>query len=508
MNRDRSLTPFSIRFVLAAAALVALSLASAKGHGSYSSAAIVWALLALGAAVAACGRRAGEPARALDWLGPVALAGVVLGLAPQCWISDWNCVWMPLLIVPGLLFLAVQAVRGELRTPSLPLAVLAAAALLLSGRAVAYTKDLLAEDQTIALFVIRAAAGAGFLLIAAQVGLDLGATGEQGPGFRLRLFLLFAAGAILRIAAVVAWPEPSIDVYTWLRDAPRALLAGRNPYTTEYILNTEVAAYPPLPIVLTVPFSAVGLDVRYANVAGDLAAALVLYLFGRRQGRHLLGALAAGAYLNLPGVPFMLQNAWFEPMLAALLGSGLLLADRGWWGGNLLLGVGLTGKQFGLPMLVPVWRARRGRQGMLLLGIGLATALVILPFFLWSPAAFVHVVLTLHLAIWPDIQSLTVRSAAYHLFGLTVPGWLTAAVTLLLIGWVSWRIPNKESATGLWMGTVLLVFSLLYVKGYFNYFYLCNYLFLLGLAALKPEGEALRIRQQVPAPRECHRASA
>jgi hypothetical protein len=367
-------------------------------------------------------------------------------------------------------------------------------AVLLSGRAALQTQAL-GGNHPLALLTVRMAAGLGFLLVAVMVGLDLAAPSGRGFAFRARLILLFAAGAVLRLAALAAWPEPAIDVFVWLHESPHALLAGHNPYAPDNGVLVGLATYPPLPIVLTMPFAALGLDVRLANVVGDLIAALVLHRAALRAGRPLLGALTAGAYLNLPGVPFMLQNAWYEPMLAALLGSGLLLAERGRWIGNLLLGLGLTGKQFGLPLAVPLWSAacREGgrRAASFLAGIALAGALVILPFFLWSPGAFLNAVLYFHLAIGPDMLSLTVRSAIYRIIGAQLPGWVWGLITLLLTVWVARRTPRTGGGgrTALWMGAVLLLFCLFFVKGYFNYFYLCSYLFLLGLAALNPEGD-------------------
>ena len=163
-----------------------------------------------------------------------------------------------------------------------------------------------------------------------------------------------------------------------------------------------------------------------------------------------------------------------------------MLADRGYRFGNLLLGLGLTGKQFGLPLLAPVWKASRGERIPLVVGIALAIVLVIVPFFVWSPRSFLDGVLYLHLAMAPDLNSLTLRSAVFHLLGISIPGSIAAVSTMVLIGWITWRAPATKAAAGLWMATTLLVFCLLFAKGYFNYFYLCSYLFLLGTAALDP----------------------
>src|SRR5262249_29605879 len=81
MNPGGSLSPASLRFVLAVVALVALNLACAATNGFYSRTAVLGALLALGAALAACVRRSDAPVRAPAWLGPTLLAGAALVLA-------------------------------------------------------------------------------------------------------------------------------------------------------------------------------------------------------------------------------------------------------------------------------------------------------------------------------------------------------------------------------------------------------------------------------------------
>jgi hypothetical protein len=444
------LSLFSAQFLCTVIALFALNQGVIRGHGFYSRTAALEAALALVAALVAC----------------------------LC-CSDASQ-------IPYSVRETKNGTPSRVHRP-LSLIPMAAAALYLSGKAFLLTRHQ-DEASLMGLMILRLSAGAGFVLIGLFSIFDLVRPERVRADFRVRLFLLFAAGALLRVTAVVIWPEPSIDVFVWLREAPRVLLAGHNPYVPENMSQGALAVYPPLPIVLAAPFTVLGLDVRYANVVCDIVAAWFLYAMARRRGQPLLGALIAGTYLNLPSVPFMLKNAWFEPMLAVFLAGGISLADRGNRLGNVLLGLGLTGKQFGLPLLFPLWRACRGRRKFLLAGVGLAIALVIVPFFLWSPANFLNAVLYQHLAIAPDFDSLTLRSAAHHLLGVTIPGWLAGGLAFLLIGCVAWRTPMKVGAAGLWMGTTLLIFSLLYIKGYFNYFYLCSYLFMLGLTAITPEG--------------------
>ena len=118
------------------------------------------------------------------------------------------------------------------------------------------------------------------------------------------LLLVVLAALAVRAIVLRISPDPVIDVYSWLRDASENASHGRNPYTqgittpygTERAIHFGVteapdpqpAAYPPLPFMLCVPFRALGLDVRWANIVGDLAAGIALFGVGARRGRPSL----------------------------------------------------------------------------------------------------------------------------------------------------------------------------------------------------------------------------
>src|SRR5262249_24081471 len=156
---------------------------------------------------------------------------------------------------------------------------------------------------------------------------------------------------------------------------------------------------------------------------------------------------------------------------------------RGRWPGYLLLGLGLTGKQFGLPLFLPLLRAHWRNWPALLLGLAAATLLFV-PFVLWDAKAFVDVVLVKHLKRQPMFDSITLGAGLYNLSGLTLPQPLWLGMAVAGIAWIAWKAPRDGVTTALWMGAALLVFCLCHTQGYFNYFYLCEFLLLLGAGAL------------------------
>ena len=489
------------RPTLALLAVLALNWAVAPSGGMYTHTAILLAVVSLGLALAAAllpehtwqvSPRLGNTVilRALQLL---AVLSAFEGVRKQ----DLAAAFVGL----GAVVLAVLWSTRK-RPPIAPSAgLLAGAALLLGGRGVLAAEVLYGDRKGERTILMLLAAGAGFALSAAWLpGLGAPRTEQPRRSFWALLVLVFVAGGLLRLSAVLASPDPVVDVWVALRDAPRYLLEGHNPYTASYPdpyaterarsfgidappHNAAFPFYPPLPFLVALPFHAVGLDVRLANVLADLLAGLVLFAAARRHTGARIGGLIATIYLFLPRVPFLIEHAWYEPMLAALVGGGLLLVERRRWGGYLLLGLGLTGKQFGLPMVLPVaWSQRRHWRG-LLLGIGLAT-LPIVPFLLWDPSAFLDVVLFKHLQRPAMLDSITVYTGVHQLLGVSLPRPPLLGAALVLIGWLTWKTPARSAASALWVGAVLLVFCLFHTQGYFNYFYLCQFLLLLGVASL------------------------
>jgi hypothetical protein len=508
------------RVLLAILSVATLILTINSGDGWYGRDRMAGTLAALGLAVAACALR---PER--QWRLPAALGWLLLcgiGIAEAVLFACTSRIFgrKHLLYGAAALTAALIVFVGRRRLRSLPALLVAALGLLLSGFAIFQTSLWYVERES-ARQAVDFLAGAGFLLTTTLV-LDLTAPQERRRGFGLRLALLFLAGLGLRGAAVMASPDPIIDAYSWLTHAPEHVLHGVNPYTAEYPspYTTERAvqhgmasvasaepvyarypAYPPLPILIALPFSAGRLDVRYANVVCDVIAALALFLAARQRGRPLIGALLAGTYLNLPHVPFLMENCWYEPMLAALLGFGLLLIERGSSAGYVVLGLGLTGKQFGVPLLAPLLRSRGRQWWKVLAGVGLALAAVTIPFFWWAPHDFLDIVLFSHLARPVVTNSMTLHSACHDLLGTDLPSialWVPAA---LLIGWVAWKTPRDGAEAAWWTGTALLIFFLFHAQGFINYYYLCEYLMLLGIAALAPEEDrAAQLGSALPEP--------
>jgi hypothetical protein len=371
---------------------------------------------------------------------------------------------------------------------------------------------LMYEDHPEYRFFLRAFTAFGFVLSIAISVLFIRSllypVFERESWLRYVLLLSVVLAALgARAMVLKISPDPVIDVYAWLRDASDHALHGRNPYSHDITspYGTERArhyglqekpdprppAYPPLPFLSCLPFRALGLDVRWANIVGDLAAGIALFGVGVRRGRPSFGLLCACLVLNLPRSAWMIEQAWYEPILAGLFGAAFWLIEyEGWrrWFGYMLLALGLTGKQFGLPLLFPLAWSQRRHWRMLLAGL-IVAGLVMLPWIVWSPHDFFDVILWKHLDRKPQF-SLTVASACEEFLGTAPPKKLLWAVAAGLILAISWRTPQPGAAAALGVGTALFVFCIFHTQGFPNYFYLCEYLWLLGMIGLLPENKA------------------
>ncbi|MHB8995338.1 MAG: hypothetical protein ACYC63_08840 [Armatimonadota bacterium] len=316
-------------------------------------------------------------------------------------------------------------------------------------------------------------------------------------GWWVRWGILLIAGTTIRALAVIGSPEPIIDVNSWLQHSPRFLLQGQNPYATDYPspYGTERAArfhindtpnprpptYPPLTVLTGLPAILLGVDARWMNVLAEIAAAVLLLLAGFRRGRGDLGLLASGLYLSLPKSAFMIEQAWFEPQLAVLLGLALVAAPRRPWLAGVALGGVFAGKQYALALLPSLVVGLRRHPRILWIGVAVA-AVVIVPFFAWSPSDFLQIVVTGHLHRPVVYHALTLAALLKNAAGLTVPSVALWALAAVLLGLLAQKTPPHEKrGTGLWLAAALMVFCLCHTQGFPNYYYLALYLLLIGV---------------------------
>lgn len=213
-----------------------------------------------------------------------------------------------------------------------------------------------------------------------------------------RLPTLIFIAIVIRIFSIIAAPSPTIDVFYILRDGPKLLLVGKNPYELSYpapygvYIPTIIFIYGPLVPFLFLPASVIFNDPRYILVAADLATVLFIYKLAKKlRVERNLTHLIILIFLFHPLFPFMTEQAWLEPTITMLFVAStfFLINKKNTKVGPLFLGAILAIKSvYILPILTYLKNMGAGKIQYLitaLVPIALST-----PFFIANPNLFLE----------------------------------------------------------------------------------------------------------------------
>ena len=247
------------------------------------------------------------------------------------------------------------------------------------------------------------------------------------------------------------------------------LIHGEDPYGHDYIdslartfylsdvpVNFGLAHYVYMPgmILLDLPIRLAARFSPYANFSWMFVPAVVALAAGawlagggsRRGGEAAVVMVVLNPLFQLDDLYFLNDPFFLAPLLAAV---GFVQRGRAGWAG-VLFGVSLSIKQQAvllLPLLVLYaflhWDARR--WGRAAIGAAAVLAPIVLPFFLWNPAAFIG-----------DVAGFFYSSgvSAYPIRGLGLPG------ILLHYGFIPNRWAPDQTATYIQVGLALLILVL------------------------------------------------
>src|SRR4030042_1705312 len=150
-----------------------------------------------------------------------------------------------------------------------------------------------------------------------------------------RFWLLIIIAVVIRIFSVVSSPNPPIDVFYILRDGPRLLLEGKNPYQLNYpapygvYIPQIIFVYGPLTPFIFLPSVILFNDPRYMLIIFDLASAFLIYKLGKslKIKESFIKAIII-IFLFHPLFPFMIEHTWLEPVMTFLLLLGIYYFSR------------------------------------------------------------------------------------------------------------------------------------------------------------------------------------
>ena len=322
-----------------------------------------------------------------------------------------------------------------------------------------------------------------------------------------------AGYAVAAATAVVSSPRPRIDVWVTLQQASDGLAGLENFYAMTWTGSPGIQdafTYLPWTVVLLAPGRWLAGDVRWALAVWTLVAALAAVVLARRPATPAGREPAASAaeedaephgwwtaavvvclLLLAPGTLTQLDQAWTEPLLLAGIAWWAVLVRRGhaWWA-VVPLALACASKQH-LALLLPVLLLWRPFGWQRTVATGALTGVLIAPWFLASPADFVHDTVSLLVTFHPIKFANTLYLLAYNTFGVTLPFAVTGLVvlgTLAAVCLTVWRRQPDLASLLRWLALVLLVANLVNKQAFYNQFWLVGALVVLSLAV--PEGRS------------------
>jgi len=298
--------------------------------------------------------------------------------------------------------------------------------------------------------------------------------------------------------AVQLWrsPRPVIDVIPVCTEAAQRLLAGGNPYTGEYSnIYEEVGwggfgysmrfVYPPVLLLhLAIPVG-LGLDMRWLallmQVAGLMLFALCVPVRSRPNGWIPLVAAGSAALIFWlhNGQVLLLEMGWPEPLVLLYLCLAIWAWRRSEWLCAAALVLAFCSKQtawFSGPFFLAL--AVRERRWRLIGVVAALSFLLLFPFFLWDPGAFLRNILveTATKAPRPDALS---WPAYFMRVAPAAVSWVAAlsylAYAAAFISFLNrLRVEGRDWLMDAHRGMMVAMFGLfLFAKlSFFNYYYI------------------------------------
>ena len=322
------------------------------------------------------------------------------------------------------------------------------------------------------LIVCLVAAGAVALLVGPW---------RDHHGLPVALALWAGAGHVaLACVAIIGDRAPKIDVWVMLQQSSDALLRGENFYDVNWVGSPGVQdlyTYLPWMTPLVAPGRWLAGDVRWTLVLWTMVLFVGLWLLARgRSGRGPLAAASVMVTLVvIPGAITQVDQAWTEPVLAALVIAWAALVQRGRANWAILpLALACASKQH-LALLMPLlalWHLFGWRRVLL---PGLGAAGLISPWLVTSPAAFINDTITSLVHFHPIRFANTWFLFFLNEFGITLPFWITGVVVLGTVAIAGYAIHRRQPPLDemlRWLALVLLAANLVNKQAFYNQFWL------------------------------------
>jgi hypothetical protein len=417
------------------------------------------------------------------WIGVVAAATWLATTAAMQWSVVRFRLLILLVLTAAAVVLAVSLARRVVPDPAqrwVPVTLAGSAVVTLAVPLFTYLRD---GWLTAAVTVTVGAA----VVTAVLTWLTTLPSDAAGPGPAAYLWgAVVGTAAVAAIAlstiAIIGDPAPRIDVWYLLQQASEVLGRGGNFYTATWTGSPgvkDIHSYLPWMTVLVAPGKWLFGDVRWALLLWSLVLLLATVALARLSATDGLGnrrgAAIAALLVVVPGTITQVDQAWTEPLLAALIVVWAVLIARGraWWS-IIPLALACASKQH-LALVVPlllVWRPFGWRR---VLATGALTAALISPWVLADFAAFWHDTVTALVQFHPIRFANTWFLFFLNEFGITLPFWVTGLVVLGALAIAMVAVHRRQPDLGellRWAALLLLVANLVNKQAFYNQFWL------------------------------------
>lgn len=294
--------------------------------------------------------------------------------------------------------------------------------------------------------------------------------------------------ALLGIFMIISSPSPKIDVFVFLKEGASALIAGKNPYSqtyTQVYKNTIVDyyAYYPVMLLVTVPSIILFNDPRFSILLAIILAGILIK-------KQLKDDNIALIFLFNPIYPYLLEESYTEPIIffLVLLFVYLLMKKKTILYIivlSLLLGI----KQYTILWLPFIFPLIKNLKKLLLLS--LFSALIFLPFLLWSLNDFIRDAIFLQISYPARYEGLTLNSLIYNQFGLIIPSFISIGIWLGGIIFALLKINEKKHYVTLTARIFFFMFVFFFFNkwSFINYYYFLSSMWLLYMVLVKYESK-------------------
>ena len=320
-------------------------------------------------------------------------------------------------------------------------------------------------------------------------------------------FPLFLIAHTVTTVAFLRWSPAAIDVQVFLHDGAIAVLHGHNPYAMTFpdiypsqlsdlfygpgvVMDGRITygfPYLPVSLLVAIPGQLLG-GVRYSQLIAMLVTALVLRRLASDQVGRAAAVLGVASVSAIP----VLNGAWTEPTIVALLACLVLALERRRHSFvAVFLGLFILSKQYVVIAIPIIWLIRQWlTRRVILISVGVA-AVATLPFFLIDPAAFWKTIVQYQLIQPFRADSVSLLVSSVNTFSWPPP-WTYGALPLLGGGLtalaVALRAPRTPAAFAAGVGLTLLVTILLSKQAFMNYYFIVSGAFLIAAVAWPMQG--------------------